>query len=282
MIWYRRLNSLKIETDVRYAIRKYDETERRRLDALADLLDPFTFHQLKQIGIEPGWRCLEIGAGTGSVSQWIAKQLGGEGEVLCTDLQTDFITEIDHPLIRVEMRDITQPQPDLEPFDLVVVRAVHHHIPDRDAAARNLVSTVRPGGHILYVEPDIHPVFCDDHPAWKRLWQAFFQWGERRDIDYYTGRRVPAQLAAIGMDIVSVRGETVLFNGSEASNAARDLYRMTFDVVLQPMLDQGFLSKPDAEDAYALLDNPEAWLMSLCFFATHARKPVAAGGGDAE
>ena len=267
---------------MRYAIRKYDETERRRLEALAALLDPFTFHQLKQIGIEPGWRCLEIGAGLGTVSQWLAEQLGEQGEVLCTDLQTDFIADIEHPRIRVEMRDITQPPPEREQFDLAVARAVHHHIPDRDAAARNLISAVRPDGHILYVEPDFHPVFCDDHPVWKRLWQAFFQWGERRDIDYYTGRRVPAQLAAIGMDIVSVRGETVLFNGSEASKAARDLYRMTFDAVLQPMIDQGFLSKSDSEDAYALLDNPEAWLMSLCFFATHARKPLAAGGGDAE
>lgn len=267
---------------MRYVITHYDETERQRLDALAALLDPFTFHQLKQIGIEPGWRCLEIGAGTATVSQWMAEQLGGEGEVLCTDLQTDFIANIDHPLIRVEKLDVTQPPPELEPFDLVVVRAVHHHIPDRDAAARNIAKTVRPGGHILYVEPDIHPAFCDDHPVWKRLWQALFEWGERRDIDYYTGRRVPAQLASIGMDIVSVRGETDLFNGSEASKTARDLYRMTFDVVLQPLLDEGFLSKSDAEDAYALLDNPKAWLMGFCFFATHARKPAASGGGNAE
>ena len=267
---------------MRYVITHYDETERQRLDALAALLDPFTFQNLKQIGIEPGWRCLEIGAGTGTVSQWMAEQLDGEGEVFCTDLQTDFISDIHHPLIRVEKLDVTQLPPELEPFDLVVVRAVHHHIPDRDAAARSLVETVRPGGHILYVEPDIHPAFCDDHPVWKRMWQAFFQWGERHDIDYYTGRRVPAQLAAIGMDILSVRGETILFNGSEASKAPRDLYRMTFDKVLQPMLDQGFLSKSDSQEAYALLDNPEVWLMSLCFFATHARKPVTAGGGEAE
>ena len=67
---------------MRYAIRKYDETERRRLEALAALLDPFTFHQLNQVGIEPGWRCLEIGAGLGTVSQWLAEQLGEQGDVL--------------------------------------------------------------------------------------------------------------------------------------------------------------------------------------------------------
>ncbi len=261
---------------MRYVITNYDETERRRLEALAALLDPFTFQQLQQIGIQPGWRCIEIGAGLGTVSQWMAEQLGGEGEVICTDLQTDFILDIDHPLIRSEKLDITQPLSGSDQFDLAVVRATHHHIPDRDAAARNLVKAVRPGGHLLYVEPDLHPAFCDDHPVWKRFWQALFQWGERLDIDYYTGRRVPAQLASIGMDIVSVRGETVLFNGSEASNVARDLYCMTLDVVLPHLLEKGFLSRSDGDEVYSLLDNPEVWLMSFCFFATHARKPAGA------
>ena len=241
---------------MRYVITGYDDTERCRLENLAGLLDPFTFHHLQQIGIKPGWRCIEIGAGLGTVSRWIAEQLGDDGEVLCTDLQTDFISDIDHPLIRTEKLDIAQPLPGSDQFDLAVARAVHHHIPDRDAAARSLANTVRPGGHILYVEPDLHPAFCDDHPVWKRLWEAIFQWGERLDIDYYTGRRVAAQLASIGMDIVSVRGETVLFNGSEASNPARDLYRMTLDVVLPQLLDKGFISKADGEEAYSLLDNP--------------------------
>ena len=267
---------------MRYVITNYNETERRRLEALAAVMDPFTFHQLDRIGIQPGWRCLEVGAGLGTVSQWIAKQLGDDGEVLCTDLQTDFIVEIDHPLIRTEKLDIMQPPSDFGPFDLAVMRAVHHHIPDHDTAARNLIQAMRPGGHILYVEPDVHPAFCDDHPVWKRYWQAIFEWGERMDIDYYIGRRVPGQLATIGMDIVSVRGETALFNGSETENPARELYRRTLDVLLPDLLEQGLLSKADGEELYPLLDNPNAWLMCFCFFATHARKPLAVDGRTAQ
>ena len=258
---------------MRYIITGYDEKERRRLTALASLLDPFTFQELDRIGLQPDWHCIEIGAGLGTVSQWMAERLHRGGDVLCSDLQTDFIDEIDHPRIRTERLDISKSPDYFDQFDLAVLRAVHHHIADRDAAARSLVRMVRPGGHLLLIEPDIHPPLCDDHPAWKRLWQALFQWGGRRDIDYFTGRRVPGQLAALGLDVVSVRGETALFNGSGPDDPARETYRKMFDVVLPDLVGGGFLSRADQEDAYALLDNPRVWLMGFCFVATHARKP---------
>lgn len=257
---------------MRYVITNYDNTERRRLTALADLMDPYTIHALGRIAIQPDWRCVEIGAGLGTVSQWMAEQLGDDGEVLCTDLQTTFIDEIDHPRIETEELDITKPPTHEDRFDLAVVRAVHHHIPDRDAALRNLIRMLRPGGHMLFIEPDIHPVFSDDHPVWKRLWQAAFQWGERRDIDYFTGRRVAEHLASLGMDVISVRGETALFNGPKASDPAGELYRMTFDVMLPDLISMGFLTDADAQAVADLFDNPDTWLMGFCFFATHARK----------
>ncbi len=260
---------------MRYVITGYDEKERRRLAVLASLLDPFTFQELDRIGLQPDWQCVEIGAGLGTVSQWMADRLQSGGGVLCSDLQTDFIDEINHPRIRSEKLDISKSPQYLDRFDLAVARAVHHHIADRDGAARNLVRMVRPGGHILFIEPDIHPAFCDDHPAWKRLWQALFQWGARRDIDYFTGRRLPGQLAALGLDIVSVRGETVLFNGSADDNPAHETYRLMFDVVLPDLVGGGFLSRADHEEALALLENPEVWLMGFCFFATHARKSAS-------
>ena len=36
---------------------------RRRLSLLEECLDPFTIRVLEAVGVEPGWRCLEVGAG---------------------------------------------------------------------------------------------------------------------------------------------------------------------------------------------------------------------------
>ena len=258
---------------MRYVIQKYDETERKRLSGLAGMLDPYTFHILEQIDIRPNWKCLEIGAGTGTVSRWIAERLDGSGNVLCTDLQTKFIDEIEHPHLRTEKLDITHSHGYRECFDLAVVRTVHQHLADHYAAARNLAEMVRPGGYILYIEPDIHPALSDEHPVWKRVWQAIFQWGERRDIDYFTGRKIPSQLSEIGLEVLSVRGESPLFNGGDTGNPVHSVYRMTLDIVVPDLVKLGYLSKVDSDEVYALLNNPNVWLMTFCFFATLARKP---------
>lgn len=39
--------------------------ERERLAALERIWDPATFAFLAELGIRPGWRCLEVGAGAG-------------------------------------------------------------------------------------------------------------------------------------------------------------------------------------------------------------------------
>jgi SAM-dependent methyltransferase len=259
---------------MRYVVSDYDDAERARLGNLAEVVDPYTFHRLDSIGIEEGWRCLEIGAGLGTVSLWLADRVGERGHVVCTDVDTTFISEIRHQRIVSEKLDILDPPTRKAVFDLIVVRNVHHHIPDRERAARHIVEMLGPGGHVLFVEPDIHPALGDFHPLWQHAFQAFRQWGERRDISYFIGRRLPLQLSQIGLDIVSVSGETPLFNGAGGHNPARDLYRDSFRILMPELIATGLMSETESQELFRLMEKDNAWLMSFCFVATHARKPV--------
>jgi hypothetical protein len=45
------------------------ELSDRRLQLLERAVDPHTFEVLDARGIQPGWRCLELGAGRGSVAR---------------------------------------------------------------------------------------------------------------------------------------------------------------------------------------------------------------------
>ena len=45
-----------------------EELLREHFDTLAALFDPGTFSRIVQLGIGPGWRCWEVGAGGGSVA----------------------------------------------------------------------------------------------------------------------------------------------------------------------------------------------------------------------
>ena len=55
--------------------READEDE--RLSLLEQLFDPTT--RRRRALVRPGWRCLEVGAGRGSMAVWLAEQVGPSG-----------------------------------------------------------------------------------------------------------------------------------------------------------------------------------------------------------
>jgi ubiquinone/menaquinone biosynthesis C-methylase UbiE len=56
--------------------------------------DPATIEYLAKIGVAPGWHCLEIGAGAGSITEWLCQRVGSSGRVVATDINTCFLEEL--------------------------------------------------------------------------------------------------------------------------------------------------------------------------------------------
>jgi hypothetical protein len=57
---------------------------------------------MTDLGVGPGWRCLDVGDGDGSVARWLAGRVGPEGHVTTTDLNTRFL--VGHGLPNLEVR----------------------------------------------------------------------------------------------------------------------------------------------------------------------------------
>jgi hypothetical protein len=47
-----------------------------RFAALAAIYDPQTIRHLETLGVACGWRCLEVGAGSGTIAKWLADRVG--------------------------------------------------------------------------------------------------------------------------------------------------------------------------------------------------------------
>src|SRR6266516_3180461 len=112
------------------------------------MLDPITTGRLTSTGVGPGWRCLEVGAGGGSVAGWLAARVGGgvgpPGHVLATDINPAQLRP--GPGLEVARHDIVRdPLPDAA-YDLVHARLVLQHLPERQAVLARLARTLRPGG----------------------------------------------------------------------------------------------------------------------------------------
>lgn len=65
-----------------------DEVELERLKLQEDTIDPPTIRHLETIGVSQGWKCLEVGAGAGSIAQWLSNRVGPTGKAVATDIDT--------------------------------------------------------------------------------------------------------------------------------------------------------------------------------------------------
>jgi ubiquinone/menaquinone biosynthesis C-methylase UbiE len=100
-----------------------------RFGALASLFDPVTFRHLEDLGVTDGWRCLEVGAGGGSVASWLATRVGESGHVVATDLDVRWLEErVRAPNIEVRQHSVVDDPLDDRSFDLVHERLVLLHV----------------------------------------------------------------------------------------------------------------------------------------------------------
>lgn len=136
-----------------YALDNHHAAGAEHHRALADLLDAGTRSRIRGL---PGWphlrRCLEIGAGAGSMSRWLAGQVEGEdGLVVACDLKPELIGS--HPRLATVGLDLTAGTRLVEVldrgYDLILARMTLQHLPNRRRLLHELVGLLRPGGSLL-------------------------------------------------------------------------------------------------------------------------------------
>ena len=116
---------------------------------MSELLDPMHRRYIEALGIiKPGARTLEVGCGNGSISAWLAEQVSPGGKAVAVDLDLSLI-EVRAPNLELRQDDIVAGPVGRGSFDLVTARAVLHHVVNAEAAIKNLVASVRPGGALL-------------------------------------------------------------------------------------------------------------------------------------
>ncbi|MCE2391838.1 MAG: class I SAM-dependent methyltransferase [Proteobacteria bacterium] len=127
--------------------------EGARLDHLTYQRDPITFEVLERTGVSEGWRCLEAGAGSGTVTRWLSERVGERGSVLAVDVDTRFHVEVG-PNAEVRQLDVTVAELGDAEFDLVHARALLQHLHQREQVLDKLVAAARPGGWVVVEDGD--------------------------------------------------------------------------------------------------------------------------------
>lgn len=112
---------------------------------------------LERLGVGPGWRAVDVGAGQGDVAVALAELVGREGRVYAVDsdpVARDATAAA--AAAHAQVLAITQGAEDLllpEPVDLAYCRFLLLHVIDPAAVLARMAGAVRPGGWVVAQEP---------------------------------------------------------------------------------------------------------------------------------
>lgn len=133
-----------------------------RFEGLERTLDAITIGHLSRVGVAPGARCLEIGAGGGSIARWLASRVGPDGHVVAVDLDTRWFRHDGSPHLEVLQLDVASGPIPHGPWDLIHERLVLQHVPARLDVLDQLVARLAPGGWLVLEDFDTREVRTTD------------------------------------------------------------------------------------------------------------------------
>jgi SAM-dependent methyltransferase len=251
--------------------------EFERLQAIERVFDPASQRRIRTTGITKNWRCLEVGAGAGSIARWLAATVGETGKVVAIDLDTRFVANINQPNVEVLEADIRYLPVEDNSFDLVHARYVLIHIPDFQVALTKMVKLLKPDGWIVLEEPDFsaaraiagEKLACQ---SMDRVNQAILQMFETRGMDYALGVKLPVILQELGLQQLSVENDVHLVNGG---SGIATMMKMSTLQLAEKYIATGIATKEDIENYCLLADNRSALAIYYATIGAIAQKTTA-------
>jgi ubiquinone/menaquinone biosynthesis C-methylase UbiE len=205
----------------------HTEHELRRLDIQGDLYREATLRALRDAGVEPGMRVLDIGCGTGDVSRAVATVVGESGSVLGIDrgeravaaarawARKSGLGNLDFSVSEID--EFHQPAG----FDAVVGRFILMHQPDPARVLASVARSVRAGGVVCMLESYMDALLSGPHSfPWSPLYDDIVRWKGTvvggADADLHAGGRLKQLFSDAGLPEPIARMEARLEGGPDS------------------------------------------------------------------
>jgi ubiquinone/menaquinone biosynthesis C-methylase UbiE len=259
------------------------QNERDRLLTQAKAYEPQANWLLDRIGVQRGWRAIDIGCGPIGILNLLSERAGPEGRVVGLEREGRFVemgkAEIaNRGLHNVEIIQADALDTGLEKasFDVVHERLVMINVSARERFLDEMLSLLKPGGTIALEDVDNVSWLCQPaHPSWDALINAFHTVFHTGGGDGFVGRRLPGLLRAAGVENVQMK---VTVETPPIEDYRRKHLLSLIDSVREKVIATGLMSGSKLEEhrnALARhLDDPATIVIDKLLVQCWGRKPA--------
>jgi len=222
-----------------------------RLQIVNSVHGPDTERLLLRAGLIKGMRVADVGCGIGTISAWMAKQVGPNGEVIGVDISPEQIAQAQKDAYRRTLTnlhfkvasayDIGLP---LDSFDLVFCRFLLMHLTHPADALREMAALVKPGGTLVCEDGDFTGPFCEPpSPAFDRLFELYRAVVEHRGAD----PRVGPKLYRLFLDAGFAQPEVQIVQPVFVRGAAKRLPEWTLTECAPSLIEAGLSTREEID-----------------------------------
>ena len=199
--------------------------EYQRLSRQAAFLGGTTERLFHAAGLAPGMRVLDVGSGAGDVALLAAQLVGPEGKVVGVDVDSAALEIARGRAQALGLGNVSFVEGDARTveldggFDAAVGRFVLMYWADPTAAVRRMAAHVRPGGVVVFQEPDLDPAITSrslpDDTLWSQTGRLVVETFARAGMQIRMGRQLFGAFLAAGLPAPDMRDEAVVGGGPD-------------------------------------------------------------------
>jgi SAM-dependent methyltransferase len=258
------------------------ESELERLRLQARVWEPEVEAFLDRVGVEPGWRCADLGCGALGILGPLSRRVGRSGRVVGVEndrVQLEgaraALEEEGWKNVEIAEDDAYRTRLPRASFDLVHVRFLFAPGGRDPELLKEMLELARPGGVLAVQEPDTSSWSCQPpRPAWDRLTGTVREAFRLGGGDLDAGRRTFDLLRDAGVVDLRLRAAVL---GLKDRNPYLRLPAM-FATSLRPrILEAGLLTAAELDEAIAavdaIADDPATTGLSYVVTQVWGRKP---------
>jgi SAM-dependent methyltransferase len=189
---------------------------------------------------------------------------------VATDIHPELMKNLTGANLEVRRFDVVNDEPQDAPFDLIVVRALLHHLPQRREVVTKMMHWLKPGGWLFIHEPDFYPAWTVEPDTQRKFWEQFIQWAATHDIDYYVGRKIAPWLQEEGLENINAEGHAIVYNGS---SEFANWWIYSVAEVSEQLQMEGRVTRQVLEEFFLKYHDSSYWTTTIAFTAVTAQRP---------